>query len=99
MVRTLVIGKTLESANYFLGKLLLEMDTTKIDKIEKNNNGMRITYKNEDYFQSISASEYLRGFKVDKVYLEVGIDNDIIDNVISFLTINRQPESFIYFKC
>jgi hypothetical protein len=100
MARVFVIGRTIENANDFLSKLLLEMDTTKIEKIirlspEKN---MRIVYKNGDIFESFKASENLRGYRIDKDYVDVEVDEDFIEYYIEPILLNRSSSSIVFFK-
>ena len=92
-MKVLVFGKTYNIARTHLLGMVDNMKYGDIKKIHNSINETYVELNNGDTYQALGASDNARGYKFDKVYVNVEIDSKIIDLIIKpMLVMSELPE-------
>lgn len=81
-MRGLIFGKTLESAEYRMEKLIQDYElywSIVPEKIRKCRNEFSVVFKNGDYWQAVRFSENQRGRRANVLILDRNLNMNEID--------------------
>ncbi len=99
-MKVIVFGKTVNSAKNKLDEIVNSIPRDDIKQIKKHIHNYVVELFDGTRYMVVPATQSARGHKCDKVYVEYGVDQEIIDCVIypilnmSKLDIKEQIEWF-----
>ena len=94
---TLIIGKTIDSAQHKLDLIVGEFKYKTLQEVHKNRYLYRVRLKNGNKYIAVPGLENaIRGIRFDKALLEVGLDKKLIQECILPFILN--PSNIEYWK-
>lgn len=81
-ITNLIFGKTLEDARTFLENIVEKLNYDDILEMKITKDNYQVTLKDGTLYKAVPATESARGLKCQKVYIQRGIDEEIINCVI-----------------
>lgn len=81
-IKNLVFATTEEKATKYLESMVEKMDDKDIKYISRFMGDIRFGLVNGDTYQVVSATDGCKGYRCDRVFVDNGIDLDILNQVI-----------------
>lgn len=81
-MKILIFGITIRNAINKLEEILSDMRYGDVFNVRRTSNDMSVELFNGDIYKTVTASQYARGYKCHKAYIQNGIDKEIHDCVI-----------------
>ena len=92
-MKILVFGKTFNLARMHLFNMIEDINYGEIKKVSNSMNEAYVELKNGDTYQALNISENAKGYKCDKVYINMEVDSNIIERIIKpIICMSQLPE-------
>lgn len=93
-MKTVIVGKSFQSAIKYFDELIGELKFKDIKTVRRSLNDYYAELTDGDTYQIIRASDSSRGYKVDKAYVQYGVDHSFIENILIYiLSMSCLPEN------
>jgi len=100
-MKNLIFGKTIEQGNEFLDNLIGEFKYKEVQEYRKNREGNIAILTNSDIYKVVASNSSLRGQRCHRAYIQNGINQEIIDEIIlpriiAFESPLKENETIVY---
>ncbi len=92
-IKTLVFGVTFEDGCNILEDMIGELKYNEVNRIVKTKHQLYVELKNGNTYRVVPATQNSRGYRCDRAYIGLPIDEEILDCVIKpMLSMSQLPE-------